>query len=179
MDIKEIYKKIIELSSQIFNNDEEQHKIDNKIERLIEEVNIKLRSLTDEEKDRLLLPFLNDFHRFKYRTYILRTLENVSTFNINNFLLGEILLENDVSGVIPYLRIVSLSTGKDIIKNQINDIYISNKVIPETKEFNNLCVLLFYIGIRQDVANKMKQDINKLGPNSKKFITHILENYKS
>lgn len=178
MEIKEIYKKIFGLSSKTGDSAEDQYEIDSKIEVLIEQANTKIGGLSDEEKDKILLPLLKDFHKQKFRSLILRTLENVSTINISSLLLDKILFESDVSGVIPYLLVFSGPNVKNIIKEKANNIYVSGEVNSGTKEFNNLCTLLFYIGIRQDVANDMKDNLDTLEGTSKELISGILQKYK-
>ena len=153
--IKEIYEKIIELSKSDSLNEDEQHVIESKVEELIELANNKLRKINDVKKEEVLLPLFDNFYVKKSRHLLLRTLEGVTTEKINNFLFNESLLENDVSGVIPYLQVFGETTDKAIIKDKANDLYVSGKFDVNTKQFNNLCTLLFYIGIRDDVKSQM------------------------
>lgn len=173
MSIKEAYENIFCLSENI--NVNNQYEIDKQIDALIEKINNEIHELSIDEKEKILLPLLKDFHAQRFRSLTLRTLENVSTMGINNLLLGEVLLEDDVSGVIPYLRLFVEPNCKDIVKNKINDIYLSGKIKFDTKEFNNLCTLLFYIGVRKDVVDKMKNDLRIFNGTSRELLAGILE----
>lgn len=175
MQINEIYNKIIELVKYIPQDDDGQYVIDGQIETLIEMVNTKIASINDDEKELILLPIFHNIHSKNFRSLFLKTLENVSTATINNFLLNEAMLENDVSGVIPYLQLFRESNDKKIIMDKVNDIYISDQVKSNTKEFNNLCTLLFYTGARHDVINKMRTDLEELNETSYNLVSGILD----